>query len=218
MPAEGMLEQLVEAGLQTVSHAPALLDTAVAYSGDLWHRLQGVWEYFKSDPAYVSLAPIRHYIGGLLFRDAAAKIYQKITGTKTDAVSNPLAIASLALLPDADVLLGIEHRAQTHSLAFAAAAGTATAGCAAAAKKPLGTYLFIPAAVVASHLFVDMVVEGGTAINPFWPVPVERTSIHNSDAIGHGFTAAGIAYMWFRYHWTDKLGKAAAYIKGLFKK
>jgi inner membrane protein len=170
-----------------------------------------------TDPAYVGLAPVRHYIGGLLFRNLAAKAYEKATGVKTDAVSSPLAIAAISLLPDADVALGIEHRGPTHSLAFAAAAGLAAGGTAAAMKRNAIAYAALTAAAVASHVAVDLLVEGGTPLNPLWPAG-QDIHVHDRDYPGYAWTALGAAYMWCYYGWGAKLKTLGQKVRSWFVK
>lgn len=213
-----MLESIVDSAYHALPAVQHVIDATVAYGGDLWERLAGVWEYVKSNPVYTTLGPVRHYIGGLLFRNLAAKGYEAVTGKKTDVLTNPLALALLANLPDMDIVGGIDHRGPTHSLTFAAGMGAAGAGYAAAKKKSIVPYLLIPAAVVASHVGVDLLIEGGTPLNPTWPVG-EKVQVHNNyQPISYAFTALGVAYMWAQYHWTDKLKKAASWAKNLFRR
>lgn len=165
---------------------------------------------FLNSPIYTALGPLRHYIGGLLFRNAAEKICQKASGKKEplSILSNPLMLYLCAASPDIDHLVGLAHRNATHSLAFAAAVGLGTSAVAALRKKgSIGAYFALPFAAVASHVGVDLLVEGGDPMNPLWPVTTERNvQIHpNYELIGHAFTALGLAYMSAYYGLSDKL-------------
>lgn len=163
-------------------------------------------------PIYTALAPVRHYIGGLLFRNAAEKAYQYLTKKKEalNIISHPLLLYLFAASPDLDSLVGLEHRGATHSLAFAGAIGLGAMAIATLRKKkPLGMYFALPFAATLSHLAVDMFIEGGDPLNPLWPIARERNiQIHpNYESIGHAFTAAGLTYIWVYYGLQNKLLK-----------
>lgn len=159
---------------------------------------------FLTSPVYTMLAPLRHYIGGLLFRNAAEKAYQRMSGTmeKLGVLAHPLALFLYSMAPDIDNALGLTHRNETHSLVFAGLVGLVTAGYAVLTKKKhVGAYFALPFAVVTGHVAVDMLIEGGDPMNPLWPMTgKQNVQVHpNYEWIGHVFAIAGLAYMGYYY-------------------
>jgi membrane-bound metal-dependent hydrolase YbcI (DUF457 family) len=155
-------------------------------------------------PVYTLLAPVRHILGALLFRDAAAVLYHKLTGKRLSLgiFSNLILLYLVAELPDLDGLLGVGHRDVTHSLAFAVFIGLAGVLLAAARdKRPVSAAFVLPFAVVLSHVFVDLFIEGGDPMNPLWPLmAVPSIVIHpNYELVGYVFIVLGLAYVWWKY-------------------
>lgn len=187
-----MLEEIINIGVQWIPN--------------------GLKQDILQSPVYTALAPVRHYIGGLLFRNTAEKAYQYLTKKKEslNILSHPLSLYLFSASPDLDSIVGLEHRGATHSLAFAGAIGLGAMALAIfKKKKPLGMYFALPFAATLSHLAVDMFIEGGDPLSPLWPITQERNVqiLTNYESIGHAFTLAGLAYMWVYYDLQNKLLK-----------
>ena len=186
-------------------------------------NISGFANDFFNSPIYTALAPVRHFLGGLICRNAAEKLYQCATGKKEPLgiLANPLVLYLFSASPDIDSLIGLEHRDVTHSFAYAAAVGLgAMAYAAMKKKKPSSMYFLLPFAAVASHIGVDLLIEGGDPMNPLWPLTSERNvQVHpNYEWIGHAFTALGLTYAWHYYGIGEKLKSAKDRVVALFRK
>ena len=125
------------------------------------------------------MAGVGHLAVGL----AAARFQTKQRLSPRPAVAALVFWSALSFLPDADVVglsMGVAygdpwgHRGATHSLAFAAALGAAVGLGARLFHYPAIRIGLLTAVVVASHVLLDTLTNGGLGCAVFWPFDATR--------------------------------------------
>jgi inner membrane protein len=125
------------------------------------------------------MASIGHVMLGL----AAARFARKGQSHALPPVASGVLWASLAMLPDADVIgfpLGIAyaapwgHRGASHSVAFACGIAAISWVIMRARQLPGLRTALIALAVVSSHGLLDSLTDGGLGVALLWPFSNER--------------------------------------------
>jgi inner membrane protein len=125
------------------------------------------------------MASLGHVAVGL----AAARLYAGRDATRRALGRASLALVTLSLLPDADVIgfaFGVRygdplgHRGASHSVAFALALGLVAALAARRDGLPARRTALAVALVVGSHGLLDALTDGGYGVATLWPLSARR--------------------------------------------
>ncbi len=158
-------------------------------------------------------------LGHVAVGAAAACLYAGPRAPRRTLARAILALATLSLLPDADVLgfaFGVRyadpwgHRGASHSLAFALALGAVAALAARRDGLPARRVALAVALVVASHGLLDALTDGGLGVATFWPLSTRRYFAPWQPIpvapLGRGlFTAEGARVLAFEAAWFSPL-------------
>ena len=128
-------------------------------------------------------------------------------------------VAAVAMLPDIDFLLPIDHRGPTHSVAFAAVVGVVAAGALRALRRPYAAAALLAAAAVMSHIGLDLVT-AHAPVKMLWPFSGAEYSLDavllpaapTDDAL---FTLRGAALLLVEILWSAAIVAAGWFIGAL---
>ncbi|MCU0685933.1 MAG: metal-dependent hydrolase [Polyangiaceae bacterium] len=164
------------------------------------------------------MASLGHVAVGL----AAARLFAGPAAPRRVRARSALALSTLSLLPDADVLgfaWGIRyadpwgHRGASHSIAFALALAALGALAAAVDRRDglsARRVALATALVVGSHGLLDALTDGGLGVATLWPFSTQRYFAPWQPIpvapIGRGmFSAEGAHVLWFEALWFSPL-------------
>jgi inner membrane protein len=123
------------------------------------------------------MASVGHVIVGM----AASRLYEGCR--ELPSLSSMAFWSALALVPDADVVgrsFGVvsgttwAHRGATHSFCFAVVTGLLIGLTAPQFKRPAARTAVTAVLVLLSHPLLDMLTNGGSGIEFFWPFDTGR--------------------------------------------